>query len=134
MCMQDWRVARLVRPNLLARQVQSLVITANQQRIGLMVVPDDGTFSVAGDAVRLATSPAGIPWYYRDSSEVSSVISVLEFGSLVTNQIEFSSFADANGYNVFELTMPEDYLAAGLAEFESQYKVVPPSEYKSSLR
>lgn len=74
----------------------------------------------------LSTPGSTVPFYNRDYNFPSEVLSVAEYGSLLTDSIQFTSAADTNPIAVIELTMPEDYLAAGLAEFISQYKLESP--------
>lgn len=119
--MMDWRIGRLVRsdPVLFTTGQGSITIPQNRQRVailfGLAGVSDAATpaaisVNVIGEGVMSFQSPVG-PF----------LMSLLTHGDLVMKELKF---VDQNGNFdtwVKTWTMPEDYLAAGLEQFESEY-------------
>lgn len=128
MCMQDWRIARLVRPRLLINNATAGTIGPNQQRVGIAFSTLDGGPAIGTEELRFSDGITSDPWYYHDLSFPPRVLSVQEFGSLITNKIAFTETNGGTGMNIWELTMPEEWLTAALEDFNSQYKIKSPYE------
>lgn len=122
MCVNDWRIGRLM-------SVQStfysslagtgLTYKPSRQRIGLIIKQSI-----------LWTATQGCTITFTDGSVISLTAYQSEFRLSLANdgpivQLGFTIAAIlgfATG-TVYETTLPEDYLAAGLDQFKSDYKI-----------
>lgn len=125
MCMQDWRVGRLIRtsPHPESGNVVNLTVAPNRNRVGIYIsapglndpvlgfIPADIQILLGG--VVAAYAIGGI------------MVSLATHGDLC--QRGFSVIDNSNGASIsaVEFFMPEEYLAAGLESFRSNYKWPP---------
>lgn len=119
--MIDWRVGRLIRPifHPLILDDTSLVLKQNRQRVAVIVdmLNRDPT-QIAGMTIDIDDASVmmigGNTGFHR-------VYSITEFGDIPTRQWTLSPATELSSWSVVELIMPEEYLAAGLEQFISEY-------------
>lgn len=119
--MMDWRIGRLIRSETLAQvdQGDTFDFKANSQRIMLSI----SVFSAD------PTSVVGVRFEFTNGVIVASLgpdsmplnVSLLNYGNLpMLGGTVFNRATDVP-IKLSAFYMPEDYLAAGLEQFESEY-------------
>jgi hypothetical protein len=127
MCMQDWRVGRLVTnqkstsTNLL---VTPIAVTANQQRVGIGFSIINATF--ANDP-SVAIIHGSVFVGALTALQPSQLWLLTTHGKLVTEPFALAALSGTPGGVVIEYFMPEEYLAAGVDEFKRSMSKWMPS-------
>lgn len=124
--MIDWRVGRLVRSVITTANVlgDDIDLRANQQRVALIVSCQAVDLVVNNDTIRIDVDTKTIISQFASFGPI--YLSITSHGDLVTRAINVGTILGSIALSVTELLMPEDYLAAGLKEFESQYNLESP--------
>lgn len=117
----DWRLGRLIRKQLLAANTNSGLAKPNQQRIALQVVCNTTGLTLAQDYFYITDSASAAAWYQQDVTFPFPLLTVAEYGDSITRGIGIVTATGTTIFNVWEFTLPEDYLAAGLEQFRSEY-------------
>ncbi len=120
--MQDWRVGRLIRSVPIQGLVSiDLVIPPSQQRVGILF----GTGFDVGpvvDEVSVIITATGYPQIVVAEVAMPYMMSIMTHGDLPTKQFTVSSQSSAVAVYAIAFMMPEEYLAAGLEQFISEYE------------
>ncbi len=123
MCIQDWRLGRLIRA-----QSRAIVLglgatetfPANKQRVGVTVgIPVANNSSVnfgqlSVDGVLLV--------HFRNSNNLFEM-TLATHGDLPMRPFTLTAFGIAVTFGLVEYFLPEEFLAAGLEEFKSEKKL-----------
>lgn len=124
MCFNDWRVGRLIRsvfrPSVNGNG-SSIVMAPNKQRVGLTISIVDlvGALNVVATVVE---SVSGFMVLFLDDATPVTHITLATHGDLPTKGLTVSILGGTiPELSIIEYIAPEEYLAAGLEEFESEY-------------
>ena len=122
MCLQDWRLGRFIRSygrTISFGSALPAVIPANPQRVAFYVTTTDPTTGASMDGT---VSFGGVTVYQFGGFTASGVASLLTHGDIVTKRLDVTSLtAGPANISITEWTLPEEYLAAGMEEWKSQY-------------
>jgi hypothetical protein len=118
MCIEDWRLARLVRSVQQAQTIAAngtFTLAANMQRVGLTV----GSVGTAiSSLAQITIAVNGIGFWSLKQNETYFHATIVTHGDLVTKSWAFTPIAFSPVLGITEYLMPEGYLQAGLEEFE----------------
>lgn len=121
MCLIDWQLGRLIRPVIhkLSGLTASIHLTPNQQRISVLV----GMQYLGGDPTldSLLVKVGANTIITQGSDHPPYMMTIKDYGSLVSGDIVVSASLDSLNVTVVEFTLPEDYLGIPLEEFFKRY-------------
>lgn len=120
MCVQDWRIGRLIRAQSSSTVLgvgQTLTIPSNKQRVGITFDFNDQITAIGSFIeVRVDGNQFTILW------SVKPIIhwTVATHGDLSMREISFTTVATGATMGVIEYFLPEEFLTAGLEEFKKE--------------
>lgn len=120
MCVQDWRIGRLIRTQITAHTLvvgTPFLIPANKQRVGLSLA--SGTPSGA-PTVLIQVLHDGILYGMLWNSYIHHHITVSTHGDLPMKSAELRALVANAAIGVIEYFLPEEFLSAGLEEFKRE--------------
>lgn len=129
MCMNDWRIGRLIRSKrtfITSSVVDGFTIGASMDRVGIMftlgsmpsfitdsLAPSIGAIKIDADDSTVGQLNAVVP---------SVIYTLATHGELPTLRWSTSDLGASVDVVVVEWFMPEQYLAVALKQFETEYK------------
>lgn len=121
MCLQDWRLGRFIRsvPHPLSGVGVSILLTANPQRVGLLATIAQGP-AVGTDSLAIIVDSKTI--FSVDANADSHFFATIAtHGDLPMKAISILANMGALNVSVTEFFLPEEYLAAAMEQFKSEY-------------
>lgn len=123
MCIQDWRLGRLVRTQRIAFDIDSPAtysLPADPTRVGWEVHFNiDSTTPAQWSTISWDSGGSMLQSIYDSHHKVS----LTTHGDLPTKAVTFAGLTGVLSGYLFVWTMPEEYIAAALEEFRRQYNL-----------
>lgn len=123
MCFQDWRIGRLIRSvahDIVSGPAGEMLLPASQQRVGLTVTAVDSDIA-AGWLVQAYDSNLKLAFLLGLNSGLFHC-TLATHGDLPTRSITIEILGNTTtAVSVIEYFAPEEYLAAALESFRTQY-------------
>lgn len=140
MCLQDWRLGRLLNfsvKNVPADLTSGDIVQPNQQRVGLSMSFLDGQEADQSGGVltwdQTLISVDGVRIMVVEPYVYNYKFDLLSHGLLVTKKWSFSQYILHANIAVVEWFLPEDVLASGIAQFKSEYAQWLKSAYRQNM-
>ena len=121
MCLNDWRAGRLVRSfgRILPANTDTVAtLTPNPQRVEVIISQDN---QVDNGIVFVTINGVDIPIVAFPTFGVIFKLDMASHGDLPTRQIKLTgNVANTGNFGIFEMTMPEEMIAACLEQFNRE--------------
>ncbi len=120
MCLQDWRLGRLIRASSRMETVatgagNTVDIPSDKQRVGI-TISVNRRFALGTEYGQIRLD--GVVFAILGNGQVNLHLTVATHGDLPMRELTLQSIGISIDYGIVEYTLPEEFLMAGMAEFK----------------